>query len=310
VNALRALALCGPTATGKSEFAALLAHEVNGEVVNADSRQIYAGMRIGTGWPSDEQFARAPHHGYGIIAPSERYSAGRFVADARAAITGIIARGAIPILVGGTGLYIEALAGTMPLDRPVADDRLRARVRAEAAMHPPDVLRDWLLAIAPDAAARISPGDRYRTLRALEAALAVGEIHERPEERVERAREEPVRLTVVVLEAAPDALAGRIGARVHAMFEHGLIEEALAVRREYDDAPALTGIGYAEALSYADGTATRADAVSRTIERTRGYAKRQRTWFRRVADTVRLDAFDERTPHALAQAARGFARTT
>jgi tRNA dimethylallyltransferase len=177
-------------------------------------------------------------------------------------------------------------------------------------MHPPEVLRDWLLAIAPDAAARISPGDRYRTLRALEAALAVGEIQEPPGPGVGRAREEPVRLAVVVLEAAPDALAGRISARVHAMFKHGLIEEALSVRREYGDAPALTGIGYAEALSYVDGTATRADAVSRTIERTRAYAKRQRTWFRRIADAVRLDALDERTPHALAQLARGFARTT
>ena len=310
MNALRALALCGPTATGKSELASLLAQHVGGEVVNADSRQIYAGMRIGTGWPSDEQFARAPHHGYGTIAPSERYSAGRFVEDARATIAGITARGAIPILVGGTGLYIEALAGTMPLDRPVADDQLRTRLRAEAATHPPEVLRDWLLAIAPDAAARISPGDRYRTLRALEAALAVGEIQEPSEHGGRRARGEPARLTVVVLEAAPAALAGQISSRVHAMFEHGLIEEALAVRREHGDAPALTGIGYAEALSYAGGTATRADAVSRTIERTRAYAKRQRTWFRRIADAVRLDAFDERTPHALAQLARGFARTT
>ena len=172
---LRALALCGPTASGKSELASRLAAEIGGEVVNADSRQIYAGMRIGTGWPSDEQFARAPHHGYGTIAAGDRYSAGRFVEDARATINDVIARNKLPILVGGTGLYIEALAGSMPLDRPIAGDELRARVRHEADVHPHAALRSWLEAIAPDAAARIKPGDRYRTLRAIEAALAARE---------------------------------------------------------------------------------------------------------------------------------------
>ncbi|MBV8170941.1 MAG: tRNA (adenosine(37)-N6)-dimethylallyltransferase MiaA, partial [Candidatus Eremiobacteraeota bacterium] len=273
--------------------------------VNADSRQIYAGMRIGTGWPSDEQFARAPHHLYGMVDPSERYSAGRFVIDARAAIETIAARGALPILVGGTGLYIEALAGTMPLDRPVADDRVRARVRAEAAVHPADALRAWLASLAPQSAARIPPGDRYRTLRALEAALAE-RAQEQPPDRIRSAP--PVQLTIVVLDAAPDVLEGRITARVRAMFEHGLVDEALAVRGKHEDAPALSGIGYAEALSYADGSATWVEALTQTVARTRAYAKRQRTWFRRIADALRLDAYDERTPHALLEVARGFAR--
>lgn len=175
-NELRALALCGPTASGKSELASLLAQEIGGEIVNADSRQLYAGMRIGTGWPSDEQFARAPHHGYGTLSPDDHYSAGLFVTDARAEIARIVARGRTPIVVGGTGLYIEALAGSMPLDRPYADDELRERIRFEAAVHPHAVLREWLAAIAPHAAARITAGDRYRTLRALEAALAGREL--------------------------------------------------------------------------------------------------------------------------------------
>ncbi|MBV8365265.1 MAG: tRNA (adenosine(37)-N6)-dimethylallyltransferase MiaA [Candidatus Eremiobacteraeota bacterium] len=305
MSALRALALCGPTASGKSELASFVAEHVRAEIVNADSRQIYAGMRIGTGWPSDEQFARAPHHLYGMVDPCERYSAGRFVIDARAAIETIAARGALPILVGGTGLYIEALAGTMPLDRPVADDRVRARVRAEAAVHPADALRAWLASLAPQSAARIPPGDRYRTLRALEAALAE-RAQDQPPDRIRSAP--PVQLTIVVLDAAPDVLEGRITARVRAMFEHGLVDEALAVRGKHEDAPALSGIGYAEALSYADGIATWLEALTQTVARTRAYAKRQRTWFRRIADALRLDAYDERTPHALLEVARGFAR--
>ncbi|MBV8081733.1 MAG: tRNA (adenosine(37)-N6)-dimethylallyltransferase MiaA [Candidatus Eremiobacteraeota bacterium] len=307
---LRALALCGPTASGKSELASRLAQAVGGEIVNADSRQIYAGMRIGSGWPSAEQFARAPHHGYGTIAAGERYSAGRFVADARASIAAIAARGALPILVGGTGLYVEALSGTMPLDRPIADDDLRARVRAEAALHPHEALREWLEAIAPEAAARVEPGDRYRTLRALEEALAARE--QRSGRFVDARDDGPVALDldVVVLEAAPARLATRIAARVDAMFEGGLLEEAAAIRRSYGAAPALTGIGYSEALAYADGAATLAEARNAATRRTRAYAKRQQTWFRRIADAARFDAFDERTPRALLERARGLALPT
>jgi tRNA dimethylallyltransferase len=307
---LRVLALCGPTASGKSELASRLAEQLGGEIVNADSRQVYAGMRIGTGWPSAEQFARAPHHGYGTVGPDERYSAGRFVADARAMIAEIATRGALPIVVGGTGLYIEALAGTMPLDRPVADDDLRSRVRAEAATHSHAVLREWLGAIAPQSAARIKPGDRYRTLRALEAALAA---RERRAEETVAARDRgsfALEVDTVVLEAAPALLAAHIGTRVDAMFEGGLLEEASAIRRAHNAAPALTGIGYAEALAYEDGTATLSEARASATRRTRAYAKRQQTWFRRMVDATRFDAFDEHTPRALLQFARGLTRAT
>jgi tRNA dimethylallyltransferase len=316
---LRALALCGPTASGKSELASRLAAEIGAEVINADSRQIYAGMRVGTGWPSDEQFARAPHHGYGTIVAGDRYSAGRFVEDARVTIADVVARNKLPILVGGTGLYIEALAGTMPLDRPIAGDELRARVRREADVHPHAALRAWLEAIAPDPAQRISPGDRYRTLRAIEAALAARENAARGREHPLTPTPEPrsgdtitgnLELTIVVLDAPRGLLESRIEQRVRAMFAAGLIEEARAVRAAYGDAPALSGIGYAEALAYADGFATRDEAVAAAIRRTRAYAKRQQTWFRRIASARRLDAFDAQTPAALRELARGLALAT
>jgi tRNA dimethylallyltransferase len=311
---IRALAICGPTASGKSELASRLAQQVGGEIVNADSRQVYAGMRIGTGWPSDEQVARAPHHGYGAVAPDERYSAGRFVEDARATIAQIAGRGNLPIVVGGTGLYVEALAGSMPLDRPIADDALRERLRREAAIHPAPALRQWLEAIAPEAAARTTPGDRYRTVRALESALATRESVLTARESVLTApiahdARPAVDLTIAVLEIPRGVLDVRIAERVEAMFAMGLVQEASAIRRAYGDAPALSGIGYAEALAYADGAATRAEALAAAIKRTRSYAKRQQTWFRRITGALRLDALDVRTAQALAELARGLKPT-
>lgn len=299
---LRALAICGPTASGKSEFASRLAAECGGEVVNADSRQVYQGMRIGTGWPTDEQFARAPHHLYGIASPVHAYNAGRFVRDASAAIAEIAARGKRAIVCGGTGFYIEALAGSMPLDRPVASDELRERLRAEAGVHPHEVLRDWLRALSPEAAARVPRGDRYRALRALESALA-----SKDGLRVTASRPEPVALEIVVLETQRASLRERIGMRVCAMFEAGIVEEALALERSFGAAPALTGIGYAEALAYARGLMRRDEAIAATSKRTLAYAKRQQTWFRRIAHARRLDAFDAATWPSLRALAREFA---
>jgi tRNA dimethylallyltransferase len=303
VSGVRALALCGPTASGKSEFASRLAAEFDGEIVNADSRQVYEGMRIGTGWPTDEQFGRAPHHLYGIVRAGERYSAGRFVDDATRAIDGIRARGRLPIVVGGTGLYVEALAGSMPLDRPVASEPLRARVRHEAAVHPHDTLREWLAAIAPEAAERIEPGDRYRTLRGLEAALAARDTARGADVRELRAA---VALDLVVLEADVAELAERITGRVAAMFAAGLVDEALAIRARFGAAPALSGIGYAEALAFADGLATAGEARALAAARTRAYAKRQQTWFRRLPEALRLDAFGAATWDALRAKAREY----
>jgi tRNA dimethylallyltransferase len=120
----RALIICGPTSSGKSEIALALAAQMRGEIVNADSRQVYRGMDIGTGMPPRSAFDLVPHHLYGFVDPSQRYSAARYVLDADAAIAAICARGGLPIVVGGTGFYIEALMGTMTLDRPPGDDAL------------------------------------------------------------------------------------------------------------------------------------------------------------------------------------------
>jgi tRNA dimethylallyltransferase len=308
---IHALCVCGPTSSGKSDASLAAAEDVGGEIVNADSRQIYAQMRIGTGWPSTDSLARVPHHLYGIISPSERYSAMRFVADAREAIAAIASRGRLPIIVGGTGLYIEALAGSMPMDRPAASDDVRLRVLREAQTHEHATLRDWLRTLDPAAATRVPPGDRYRTLRAIEGALALREssvgaaIHSSPPPL-------PVLgLNIIVLRVPRTELRRRIGERVVSMFATGLENEAVLVRARWPAAPALSGIGYAEALALHDGTATRAEALARVSLRTSQYAARQETWFRRLRSALSIDAGDKASAIAgVVRAARETERVT
>lgn len=305
----RALVICGPTAAGKSAIAVAVALEIGGEIVNADSRQVYRDLSIGTGVPSGDAMATVPHHLFQFIDPCERYSAGAYARDAAAAIGAIEARSNIPIVVGGTGLYIEALGGTMPMDRRTADEALRTRVRIEATVHPHDVLREWLGAIAPDEARRVPPRDRYRTLRALEAALA--ERSDGSSFAAERAPSPPVvSLRPIILDVDPMILRARIGARARAMFDEGILHEALAVSKRCPDAPALSGLGYAEALAWSRGEMTRVEAIESTASRTSRYAKRQRTWFRRMDTAVRIDASDARRAAAaiVATARESFAR--
>ncbi|HKW44623.1 MAG TPA: tRNA (adenosine(37)-N6)-dimethylallyltransferase MiaA [Candidatus Eremiobacteraceae bacterium] len=287
---MRALCICGPSASGKSDAAVAAAIDVGGEVVNADSRQIYAGMRIGTGWPPIDAMTNVPHHLFGIVPPAERYNAVRFVADARAVIARIVARGHLPIVVGGTGFYIEALSGSMPIDRPAGSEELRGRVLREAQSHSHETLREWLVVLDPAAASRVPRGDRYRTLRSIEAALAKRDQTEgaasysSPSQRLH--------LTTLVLHVPRHELRARIARRVNEMFAAGLEEEAIGIRARWPLAPALTGIGYAEALSIADGTATRDEAIARCVLRTSQYAARQETWFRRFRTARIIEAGD------------------
>lgn len=286
---LRAIAICGPTSGGKSEIGVLVAESLDGEIINADSRQVYAGMTVGTGTPSAELQRRVPHHLYGFVDPCARYSAGAYVADAHEAVKSAVARGKLPIILGGTGLYVEVLGGTMPLDRPVADDAVRLRVRREAKVHPHEALRDWLNAIGGAEAKRLPQGDRYRTLRSLEAALAL----RGPSKDLAAAKARPVlALHTFLISLDADTLLGRIAQRVRTMFDEGLVDEALAVWRRCPDAPALTGLGYAEALAWFRGEALRNEAIEQTIARTRRYAKRQQTWFRRMQNAMTVDGID------------------
>ena len=286
----RVLVICGPTSSGKSEIALAVAEQLDGEIVNADSRQIYSGMSIGTGVPGRSALERVPHHLYGFVDPAQRYSAARYVHDADSVITAIAARGHLPVVVGGTGFYIEALLGTMPLDRPPGDDALRTRLRREVQVHSPDVLWEWLATLSRERAAATRRSDPYRILRALESTLSArSETNAIAEHASARPKLE---YAVVILRLHAATLKMRMAQRVRDMFASGLVDEAHNVRAAAADAPALSGLGYAEALAMLDGLATRAEALALTIRRTERYAKRQQTWFRRMSATDVVDADD------------------
>jgi tRNA dimethylallyltransferase len=287
------LILAGPTASGKTELAIALAERFGAEIVGADSRQIYRDMPIGTAAPTAAQLARVPHHLVAFLDPHERYSAARYVRDARAAIDRIRSAGRRAIVAGGTGFYLRALAGDVALDAAY-DPVIRDRLAAEARAHPPEVLAAWLAALAPERAAQIEPTDPYRVTRALEVALAGRSAP--PAAPFDDAqgrlplptlRAGGIPFVKLVLDVEPAVLMERIERRVDAMLAGGLLEEAERVGL---DAVAADAVGYREALAFLAGWSTRAELRAQLIRATRRYAKRQATWFRSEPGVVRVSA--------------------
>jgi tRNA dimethylallyltransferase len=280
------LILAGPTASGKTDLAIALAERFGAEIVGADSRQIYRGMPIGTAAPSDEQRARVPHHLIAFLDSHERYSAARFVLDARRAIDEIVARGRRAIVAGGTGFYLRALAGDVALDAAY-DPAVRVRLAAEARLHPPEVLADWLAALAPDRAAAIDPNDPYRIARALEVALLARAGAPAPRAPLPTLRAAGIPFVKLVLETDSEVLLERIERRVDGMLAAGLLAEA---ERVGIDAVAADAVGYREALAFLAGWSTAPELRTQLIRFTRRYAKRQATWFRSEPGIVRVSA--------------------
>jgi tRNA dimethylallyltransferase len=281
------LLLAGPTGSGKTELALELAERFDAEIVGADSRQIYRGMEIGTAAPTAAQRARVPHHLVGFLDPHERYSAGRYVGEALAVISGIAARGRRALVVGGTGFYLRALAGNVVLERTY-DPVMRARLAREVRVHPPEVLHAWLHALEPRRAAAIAPRDPYRIARALEVALArAGPPEVAATQAPAGLRARGIPFVTCWLEVAADELERRIERRVDAMLEAGLVAEAERIGL---DAVAADAVGYREALAYAAGWSTRAELRAQLIRFSRRYAKRQATWFRSEPAVVRRPA--------------------
>ena len=271
--------IAGPTAVGKTALVVALAARHPVEVVSLDSRQIYRGLRIGTAQPTAEELAACPHHLVDFLPPTETYSAQRFRDDFTRVYADIRARGAVPILVGGAGMYLTALQeGFFPVPADAPDlDALRAELEAldDAA------LDTALRAVDPDSAVRLHPNDRYRRQRALEIHRLTG----RPFSVI-RAEQTPdpvlgLAFPTVVLERDPEALRARIAARTELMLRSGWVEETMALLKIHaPDAPGLRTLGYREITEHLrDGVSL--DATTDTIvTATARYAKRQRTWFR------------------------------
>lgn len=276
------LILTGPTGSGKSGWAERLAEEAPVELVSVDSAQVYRGMDIGTAKPSLALRARIPHHLIDVCDPAEGYSAGRFVTEALAAIHLIQARGHLPLLVGGTMLYLRALLhGLAPL--PQASPELRLAFDARAAREGWPALHAELAGLDPAAAARINPNDAQRIQRALEVCRLTGErlsdLHARTEPPLKG-------MTVWSWALAPPkraVLHRRLAERFEAMMDAGLLEEVHALYARGDltaTHPAMRSVGYRQLWGHLAGDYGRAEAVERAIAATRQLAKRQFTWMR------------------------------
>jgi tRNA dimethylallyltransferase len=280
------LVLAGPTASGKTELAIALAQKWNAEIVNADSRQIYRGMPIGTAAPTPAQLAAVPHHLVGFLEPHERYSAARFSVDAVTAISGIHSRSKRAMVVGGTGFYIRALTGAVEL-APQYDEALRERLTREAHLHDAAFLHEWLALRDRGRAATIQPQDTYRVLRALEVALAPDSA--RREGAIASLRSSGVPFLKVFLQTDWDVLQERIVRRIDAMLDAGFVEEA---ERIGEDAVAASAVGYPQAIAFARGWCTGAELRDLLVRATRRYAKRQTTWFRSEPEIVTAPPHD------------------
>lgn len=280
-SALTPLVIAGPTAAGKSALAlALAASEPAGVVVCADSRQVYEGMRVGTAAPDADELTRAPHAGYNVVPPEERYDAGRFLQDTDRLVEEVQRAGRRPILVGGSGLYLRSWRFGLS-DVPARDDAVRERLEREVEEQGAPALHARLKERDPASADRIEANDPIRVVRALEILEVTGE---RPSALRRSHAETPPRVDArwLLLEAEASWLRPRLRARVAAMFERGLVDEACALRERLGPGHRLLStMAYEEALAVADGALPRADAVEIIEKRQWQYARRQRTWFKK-----------------------------
>jgi tRNA dimethylallyltransferase len=273
-----ALLIMGPTASGKSALALALAERIGGEIVNADSMQVYRDFRILTARPTPEEESQAPHHLYGHVDAAELYSTGRWLTDALAAISTIRARNKTPILVGGTGLYFKALTEGLA-DIPAADPEFRAVLRQRAEEEGAPALHAELSARDPQTAARLEPNDTPRILRALEVLETTGESI-----TALQANTKPALAAGewrgLALTPDREALYASINARFDIMLEQGALDEvrAFAARRLDPALPAVKAHGNPALAAHLRGEMSLADAAEIGKRDTRRYAKRQFTW--------------------------------
>ena len=295
----------GPTASGKTPFAIEIARRLDGEIVNADSMQVYRWMDIGTAKATPAQRAEVPHHLLDIVAPDIAYNAARFLVDARAAAARIHRRGKLVVLTGGTGLYIRVfLEGVVGGAAP--DPEFRAALEREHALAveagEPDRLHRRLASVDPDAAERIHPNDLRRTIRALEIARQGGIASER--RRAHGFSDRPYRALHLALDPGREVLNERIDRRCSEMIEAGLLQETRNLReRGYGpELPSMQSIGYRHMQPVVAGSDTLANALLAMQRDTRRFARRQRTWLRGVPECVWLDPSEAERGHELAAA--------
>lgn len=276
----RIVVIAGPTASGKTELSLALAERLNGEIVSADSMQIYRGMDIGTAKPTIGERRGIPHHMLDVAEPGDDWSVSRYEQQASNCVDDILRRGRLPILCGGTGLYINAVISGAGFQASGADSGVRAALEKQWDAQGADAMCARLRAVDPESAARLHPNDRRRIIRALEVYELTGETIS---EHNRRTHERPPRYDAVMLGLKTDprdVLYQRIDRRVGKMVEQGLIEEVRSLwQRGVLKGTAAQAIGYKELIDYFESRKTLDEALRAIQQKSRNYAKRQLTWF-------------------------------
>ena len=285
----KVIVICGPTASGKTALSIELAKKINGEIVSCDSMQIYKDMDIGTAKPTIEEMQGIKHYMLDFVSPDERYSVADYKKQAKQAIREIIEKGKVPIVVGGTGLYVDSLIYEIEYQDIEFDEKYRKQLEERSKKEGLEVLYNEAKKIDPEAITKISPNDKKRILRILEIYNATGK-NKTEQEKESRKNEVESDYKVYAISWDREKLYDRINQRVDIMIDQGLIEEVQKIYSKYNKFPtAMQGLGYKEVLEYLEGKCNKQEMIDKIKQETRRYAKRQLTWFRKNKQTIWLD---------------------
>ena len=279
----------GPTASGKSKLAVELAKRINGEIISADSMQIYKDMNIGTAKLTKEEMQGIKHHLLDFVSPEERYSVANFKTDAKIKIEEILKKGKTPIIVGGTGLYIDSMIYGIEFQDEKIDKEYREELNELAEKEGLERLYEEARKIDPEAMKKISINDKKRIIRVLEIYHKTGKTKTEVEKE-SRKNEIKYNYKMFAITMNREKLYERIEKRVDQMIEQGLIEEVQSILNKYHKFPtAMQGLGYKEVVEYLENKLTKEEMIEKIKKKTRHYAKRQLTWFRKNKETIWLD---------------------
>ena len=288
----KVIVICGPTASGKTALSIELAKKINGEIVSADSMQIYKDMNIGTAKPDEEEKQGIKHYLMDYVSPEQRYSVAQFKIDAINAIEKIIAKGKTPIIVGGTGLYIDSLIYGIEYNKIEIDEEYRKELEKIIEEQGLKILYEKANEIDSEAMKKISVNDKKRIMRVLEIYKATGKTKTQQEEE---SKKNGVQYNYIVftLNMDREKLYAKINRRVDIMIEKGLIEEVKELEKKYKKFPtAMQGLGYKEVIDYIEGKYTKEEMIEKIKMESRRYAKRQLTWFRKNKEAIWLNALE------------------
>ena len=289
MNKPKVIVICGPTASGKTALSIELAKKINGEIISCDSMQIYKDMNIGTAKVTEEEMQGIKHYMIDFVSPDERYSVADYKNDAEKIIEIIINKGKTPIIVGGTGLYVDSLIYNIEYPKINLDEDYRQKLEKEVEEKGLKYLYDVAKKIDEQAVQKISINDKKRIMRVLEIYHATGKT--KTEQEVEsRKKEVKYDYKIFAINMDREKLYQRINLRVDKMIENGLIEEVENLQKQYNHFPtAMQGLGYKEVVEYLQNEITKDEMIEKIKQETRRYAKRQLTWFRKNKQTIWID---------------------